>query len=596
MKQKPENQNSTDLTVYPDAELSDKSLELLHSVIGVPSKSSTDDDVQDIINDVKTGNGDNTEPLQTEQPQRMKSFRLQESKPKQKPPPAPLPDIESKDRKAVTKTVFTVVFIVLIVAAAAFAGWYYWWTTHATFDHTLRPVVVLAGQTVTPDEFLYPSAEMERVTAEFQDPDFDPFAGLQYVHLTLFLGLRSTEAAAPLYVLVPRESIEHEFAEEGPVLRAIDMLLNPEVAANVPFDVHFTEAPLALEKYGVGEHTLNLVLNDAPFTVMLKISDTTPPVGLSVDHESIIGESVSPDDFVTALFDASGIESVKFEEEPNIFLTSGEEQVVNIIVTDNNGNTETISSTLTLILNDTPPVIDGVPELYEVKVDTQIDFLEGITAFDSFGRPLTVNVNDDEVNINALGTATAIIWAEDYTGNRTEAEYSIRFISVDPEEFFAQIDTILDSIFTDGMTDQQKALAIHNWVRTRLQKSSDASDSESLIEVALPALSERPADRRGNSKLYSAISSLMLTRAGVPNMLINRIDSADTPHRWVLINPDEKGWHHFDPFPTGMILGNLTAMFTEKEAEELTRRANYNFKIEDYYTFDTDAYPEIVKE
>jgi len=594
MKQKPENNNSTDITVYPDAELSDKSLEVLHSVIGIPLEDSSDDDVQDIINEVKTGDGVTAELPQTEQLQRMKSFKLHNPKPK--PPPAPLPDIESKDRKAVTKTVLTVVIIVLFIAGAAFAGWYYWWTTHATFDHTLRPVVVLVGQPVTPDEFLYPSAEMEKVTAKFQNPDFDPFVGMQYVQLTLFLGLRSMDAAAPLYVLVPKESIEHEFAEEGPVLRAVDMLLNPEVAANAPFDVHFTETPLALDEYGVGEHTLNLVLNDIPFTVLLKISDTTPPVGLSVDHESIIGESVKPDDFVTALFDASGIASVEFEEEPDIFLQSDEEQPVRIIITDNNGNTESISSTLTLILDDSPPVIDGVPEFYEVKVNTQIDFLEGITAFDSFGRPLTVNVNDGDVDINALGTFTAIIWAEDLTGNITQAEYSIRFISVDPEDFFSQLDAILDDILKNGMSDAEKALAIHNWVRSRLQKSPDAVDSESLIEVALPALSDRSGDRRGNSKLYSAISSLMLTRAGVPNMLINRIETADTPHRWVLINPDEKGWFHFDPFPTGMILGNLTAMFTEKEANEISRRANYNFKIEDYYTFNTDAYPEIVKE
>jgi len=404
------------------------------------------------------------------------------------------------------------------------------------------------------------------------------------------------DAAAALYVLTPKEKIEHEFAEEGVTLRAVDMLSNPEVAANVPFDVHFTEPPLPLEEYEVGDHVLHLVLNDVPFTVLLTVSDTIPPVGLAVPVEERIGDPVYPDAFVSDVDDASGIASVEFEFEPDVFLISEEPQVVRIVITDNNGNQEIISSTLTLLLNIDPPVIHGLQEVFEVKIDSVIDYFNGVTAYDDFDRPLDLGVNDYEVDTSELGTYTATIWAADITGNMTEAEITIHVISVDPEDFYKQIDEILNGLLKDGMSQVEKAREIHNWVRSRMQKSTASNDSGSLIEVALPAISERPGDRRGTSEVYSAISSIMLTRAGIENMLINRVESAAAPHRWVLINPDEKGWHHFDPFPTGMVLGIQKAMFTEKEANEIARRAKHNFNIDDYYKFDTEAYPEIVKE
>jgi len=566
--------------VYPDAELSDKQLEALNRVLG-PAANEQDiaiekesDIIPDIIPDNKNLKADTTKATK-------------KTKEKKK---IPITEIE-KDR-TVVKTVFLVVFLVLFVAAAAFAGWYYWWTTHATFDHTLHPVVILEGQNVLPEDFMYPGEDMENVTAVFQDPDFDPFVGLQYVQLTLSLGLRSLDTAAALYVLTPIDSVEHEYAEEGATLRAVDMLQNPEVAANVPFVVSFTETPQPLDKYEVGEHTLNLELNEIPFSVTLIIVDTTPPIALPVPVTTRIGVDVAADQFVTDVFDASGINSITFEHEPDFFAQSEEEQIVRIVIDDNNGNSETFSSSLFIELNQMPPVIEGAPDVIESKIDTDVDYLTDVIAHDDFDRKINVFVNDDAVDTSTLGTYTAVIWAEDYSGNKSEHDVTVHIISVDRDEVFEQIDRVLAEITNARMSQKDKAVAIHNWVRSRMTRSTTASDSESVLEVAYQALSTR----RGNSFAYSALASVMLTRAEVPNMLINRIESASAAHRWVLINPDEKGWHHFDPFPTGMVLGNQTAMFTDTEAKEIARRTKQNFNVDDYYTFNTENYPEIVKE
>ncbi|MCL2819325.1 MAG: hypothetical protein FWD38_00615 [Oscillospiraceae bacterium] len=578
---KPKSSESIEKHVYPEAKLSDKQLAALHSVIGpATKKDSTDKAVDDIIRDTKSGDlsADNLQNIKLD--------------PEPRREPVSLPEIEMKDR-TIIKTVFLIIFIVLFVAAAAVAGFYYWWTTHATFEHTLHPVVILDGQNVTPEDFLYPSAEMEDVTAEFINPDFDPFVGMQYVSLTLSLGLRTVDTAAALYVLTPLESIEHEFAEEAVAFRAVDLLANPEVAANVPFDVYFTETPKPLEEYEVGEHVLHLALNDVPFTVMLNIVDTTAPVALSVPVYTIIGEEVHPEQFVTEVFDASGISSIVFENEPDIFLASADEQDVTIAIEDNNGNRTVITSTLTLELNQLPPVIEGVPEIIESKTGNQIDYLAGVSAHDDFEREIEVTVTDIDVDINTLGTYTAIISATDFTGNTTEVEVTVHIISVDPDELAVRLREILSGITNNRMTQVDIARAVQKWVMSNITKSTSASSSDSVLEVAYQALERK----QGNSFANSAVASALLTEAGVPNMLITRIESAAESHRWVLINPDDKGWHHFDAFRSGIVSHNsVSYMFTDAAAKAIAARIKTNLSIDDYYTYNTEMYPDIVKE
>ena len=572
------------MPAYPEAKLSDKQLEALYNVIGpaaVPQAATKQVAPRQVApkQDV---------PVVQDEPDYLKDVLPVYEKKKE----AALPEIDMRDR-TIVKTVFLVIFLILLVAAGGVAGWYYWWTTHATFEYSLHPVVILEEQHVVPEDFMNPTPEMENVTAEFQNPEFDPFVGLQYIPLTLTLGLRTVDTSAALYVLTPIDSIEHEFAEEGTPLRAVDMLANAEVAANVPFDVHFTESPLPLEEYSVGEHLLNLVLNDVPFTVTLTVVDTTAPVALTVPVTVRIGESVEPEQFVTEVFDASDLKPVVFYTEPDVFLASDEEQDVVILIEDIHGNSTTLTSSLTLELNQTPPEIEGAPELIESKKGDAIDFLDGVFAHDDFGREMEVTVNDSAVDVDTTGTYIATLEAIDYTGNVSNVDITVHIINVDPVEFNDRLDTILRGITNDRMSQVDKAKAIHNWVLNNISKADTASRSDSVTEVAYQALE----NRRGNSFANSAVASVLLTRAGVENMLITRIESAATPHRWVLINPDDKGWHHFDAFRTGIVSHNsVSYMFTEKVAKEIAPRIKNNLNISDYYTYDTTLYPEIVKE
>jgi hypothetical protein len=164
------------------------------------------------------------------------------------------------------------------------------------------------------------------------------------------------------------------------------------------------------------------------------------------------------------------------------------------------------------------------------------------------------------------------------------------------------------------MTQVEQVIAIHNWVRRNMTRSTTGSGSESVTAVAYRAL----RDRRGDSSVYAALSEFMLTRAGIENMRVERFvgasaDGADSDtadggtadggtgnsaasHHWLIVNPDERGWHHFDPFPTGLVLGDLTGMFTAAQAQDIARRIRAHSRTENYYTFNTALFPEIVQE
>ena len=554
MEQQPQKPTQSHKPVYPDGALSEKQLEALQKVIG-PSVEQT---------------GGQT---------RSKKKASQNQA-----------ELKIKDR-SVVKNVFLAIFMILTLTAAAAAGWYYWWTNHATFEYTLQAVAILDGQSIMPGDFLTPEDELEGISAAYRDIDFEPAVGMQFVPLTLTLGLRTLETASVLYILTPVESYQHEFTESGTVLRPVDFLENADIVTNVSVSIRFTEEPLPLEEYPVGEYPLFLSFNDAPFEVVLTVVDTTPPVVITEDKEILIGEDVAPEDFVAEIHDPSPPFTIDFHTVPDVF--AAYDQTVEVVVADAFGNSAFSSALLSILLNTAPPVLEGVEEVIESKVDTPVPYDRGVTAHDDFGRELEVQVKNDGVDEGTIGTYSAVYWAEDLTGLYSEVEVTVHIISVDPEEVTKIIDDLLASILKDGMTQSEKVVAIHNWVRWNVGKTTTGSGSQSITEEAYRALR---GERKGDAHGYASVSSLMLTRAGIPNMRIERIDTAEIRHHWLLVNPDELGWHHYDPYPTSLVLGELTSMFTDAQAKGIAKRVKDHIGTEDYYTYDTEQYPEVVKE
>jgi len=476
----------------------------------------------------------------------------------------------------------------LLLSIAAFGVWFYWWTTYATFEYRLQPVVILEGQQVSPNDFLYPSEEMEEVSAAFLNTRFSQAAGLQSVPLTLTLGWRSLDTVASLYVLSPIEQITTEFKVECPDLIPVDLLTNAGIAHNVPFDVRFTEQPLPLADYTVGEFTLHLALNDAAFEVRLNVVDTTAPTATAVSKTILVGEEVTPEHFVTDIDDASPIASIEFVEEPNVFAKS--DQIVEVAIEDVFGNREVFAASLTIILNEADPVIEGTGKIESPK-GKPIMYRQGVTAYDDFGRELEFEVDSSQVNQHEEGQYTVTYRVVDYTGNSTEVTETVLVINVDPDEINAKADEILGDILKEGMTQVDQARTIHRWVRGYLRYAPSRGGPQSVYEGAYRALH----DRRGNCYIYYSLSEVLLTRAGIPNMKIVRIEGTPTRHLWNLINPDGLGWHHFDSLPTRFPFNSQMYMFTASEAARYSRQYTEIHGSPHFFTYDPDLYPEIVE-
>jgi len=505
-----------------------------------------------------------------------------------------IPEKDIKNRRSALNNA-VIVLLIILLTAFGFFGWYLWRTIFATFEYELQPVVILEGQEIDPNYFLAPGMNPESVTAVYRNPVFTPSIGQQDVQLTLIMGWRTVETTATLCVLTAISSFEHEFAEPGQ-LKAADFITNAEAAAGLPLDIRFiyTEEVLLLENYPVGEHKLYLALNEVPFEVTLTVNDTTAPEATPVNKNILVGEEVKPDDFVTDIFDASyhlPITVTYYGDEPDVL---GHTQTVEIKVEDYYGNYNVFSAELKVRHNENPPVIEGTGDIIQ-NVGGVIRYMQGVTAYDDFGRDITslVLYDDSGVDPFTVGVYTVPYIVTDFSGNIFEVHSLVHIINIDMDSVDDEVDTLLGGIIRDDLTQLQKVHAIFTWIRGSITYTPSTERIETVYEGAYRALRER----RGNHNVYSSISELMFTRAGIPNMRIERINSSPVRHSWNLVDPDNLGWHHYDSYPMPLGLGIQMAYFTDSQAQGYTQQISNlaENSIDDYYTYNPELYPPITQ-
>jgi hypothetical protein len=426
---------------------------------------------------------------------------------------------------------------------------------------------------------------MENVTVEFvegQSRSFEP--GVQVVSLELNRDIRSLTTTTELYVIKPIDYVTIELACPDESLDPLDFVANASIALSVGFDLEFeTELP-DLTSLSAGSEPIGLVLNRAHFQSAIIVQDTTAPFILTQYLVLPMGERFTPECFVVEIIDASPIEYVGFVYEPDAFISG--EQVIEIIAIDAFGNEGASEAILHILPNTVYPTLLGV-ESFEATINTSIRYRDGVTAFDAFGRTLEINVDSSQVDTTTPGLYNVRYWVEDAWGLRTEVEIYVRMIEVDPEEVRERVDYILSEIMQEEMTQVEQARAIFDWVSRNVHYAGDVH-RDSIYEGAFQALQHR----RGNCFIFYSISEVMLTRAGIPNMRIERIPGPGNRHAWNLINPDEMGWHHFDSLGTRIWIDRF--MFTSSQAVIFSQMLAEAGASLDYYTYDPALYPEIV--
>ena len=208
------------------------------------------------------------------------------------------------------------------------------------------------------------------------------------------------------------------------VLKNVEIELGSEVSSNIEDYATFNgiaSSSCTLDTSAISTDTLNqeydftIVCNGVTYTGKAKIVDTTAPIVEVKEVTVQVGTTVSPEDFIASCSDASEC-SYQFKNEATVngYLTqAGTDNAVEIVVTDEAGNTANV----TALLNVT---VDEVPTVYLRCTLDNVSLVFGIIDGNFSGnvtRSTTFTLEESEYNnLKDTYLGSANITYEDITG------------------------------------------------------------------------------------------------------------------------------------------------------------------------------------
>lgn len=326
-----------------------------------------------------------------------------------------------------------------------------------------------------------------------------------------------------------------------------------------------------------GVYDIDIQIGRRTYESQLEVIDTTAPKGEPVNHEVWTNECKDPEDFVTNIEDATEV-TVSFKQEAE-FDVSGEYEVI-LILEDTSGNRSELKASLTVIQDTEVPEIIGA-ESQLVYLGETVSYRRGVQASDNRDGEIDFEVDSSNVNLKQPGEYGVIYTAEDSSGNKVLRQVTLTVKEkpkdyLDEEELHRLADEILDSIFTEDMTDKEKLWEIFEWTNNHIAYTG-SSDKSDWMQGAARGI--RKAN--GDCFTYYATARELLTRAGFENLEIKRVDET---HFWNLVL--YKGnWYHFDTCPHRRGYPYQCFLKTDAEVEE------YSNWCKDYFSFDKSLYP-----
>lgn len=359
-------------------------------------------------------------------------------------------------------------------------------------------------------------------------------------------------------------------AEAGTEILASDFIKSGD-----PDAVFAPDSP-AFDSTVPGEYPVLVQSGRFTHRCTLIIEDTTPPSAQAAPKTVRTGQLCPPEELVSEIRDAGPVTAAYVEEpdptRPGVF-------PVDILLTDQAGNTAVVRSQLTLSGDREPPRILGARDLDVYQGET-VSYRQGLELTDNSGEEVSLSIDSSAVDTDKPGTYSVLYTAEDSSGNRTlkRIRVTVHAWSVDEEELDRLADQVLDNILTENMSGLDKVNAIYDYVVGTL-RYMDSSEKGDWAKAAYTGLT----DHHGDCYVFASTSKLLLTRAGITNMDISKSTRYGN-HFWNLIDLGD-GWYHFDTTPHGD--RPRIVMWTD---EELMFYSKYHFNTHDY---DHSQYPEI---
>ncbi len=421
------------------------------------------------------------------------------------------------------------------------------------FDHkctlfvedTTAPVVeakelldVEYGATCEPEDFIQSIDDATATTVSFvNQPDYDNMEE-QEIELTVTdLGNNAVTVQSKLRVSRVVTYLELEAGAAAPTAKDF-MISESDSMGTIQTDLE------EIDFKKVGEYPVVIEAEGVEYNSVIAVVDTIAPVFSTKDMEGYALVKRSAADFVVEDENIDVTEvTYTFETEPDV--TKIGTQTLTIIGTDEGGNTCTRTAKLTLKEDTEDPTITGGD--FTVYLGDSISYKSKVSVKDNCMEDLEVKVDSSKVNTKAEGTYPVTYTATDAAGHTATltVNMTIKKHTYDVNELNEIADGILAKIITADMTQYDKAWAIFSYIRGHVSYISE-SEKGDWVKAAYEGLNTG----KGDCYVYASVSKLLLTRAGITNMDIERIPSGNSMHYWNLVDiGDGHGWYHFDTTP-----------------------------------------------
>ena len=221
------------------------------------------------------------------------------------------------------------------------------------------------------------------------------------------------------WVIVVDNIAEEVVVEAGETPQASDYLIR-ELDIPVEFQTDLTELDLTVP----GTYPVELRYYGRTYEARLVVRDTVPPEAETKDLTRFATQTPEPGDFIEGVRDVTQVD-ITYQTPPDMTIEGT--QTVQLLLTDQGGNTAVAEAALTLIFDRTAPEIQGARDI-RFYIGHEIDYLGGITVTDDLDENVTLTVDDSRVDLTVPGTYELIYAAEDACFNRASVIVTVTVI------------------------------------------------------------------------------------------------------------------------------------------------------------------------
>lgn len=344
-----------------------------------------------------------------------------------------------------------------------------------------------------------------------------------------------------------------------------------------------------------GDYPEELACGEGTYKVTIRVQDTTPPSAQVRDVIVEKGTPVKPEDFIISMSDATAITASFLD---NVNTDEAGSRQVRILLLDAAGNKTILAPTLTVDVDNIPPVI-SVPLYRELFEGDTIAYRADLVVTDDRDPDPRVEIDSSGVNLKVPGTYTVTYTATDKSGNKAVATATVVVRSLEelntPEGKYSEaalhrkFSKLLPQIIDDNMSDIEKLFHIWIYVREHIEYVSH-SDKDSWVREAIRGLN----DGTGDCFTFYAAMRAFMEEAGFETVSVHR-EGGSTQHFWSLVKVNGK-WYHIDSCPRAEKRYAYWYCFLRTDEELLKFGIKGTPGFDDYecnyyYQFDTSAYP-----